>query len=125
MPRRPAPLGQGRARGVQRCGRMQNRGHVGVVEIQCMASDSVDKRGIGDSQAVERAERHGLGLPAEQTALCPGDAGGRLRRAGDGQAQVIEQAPGALVQHLGGHLVCRRTETKSSSVRVSTEVRSS
>ena len=106
------PLRQRRARGVQRRGGMQNGRDMGVVEIQCMASDSVHKRGVGDSQAVERAERPGLRLPAEHKALLPGDASGRLRGARDGQAQVIEQAPGALVQHLGGHLVGLRTRNE-------------
>ena len=33
---------------------------------------------------------------------------GRLGGAGDGQAKVVEQAPGAFVQHVGGHFVSWR-----------------
>ncbi len=75
-----APLRQRRARGVQRRGGMQNGGNVGVIEIQCMAGDSVDERGVGDSQPVGCAEHRGLRLSAEQKALFPGDASRQARR---------------------------------------------
>ena len=68
------PLGQRRARGVQRRGGMQNGGDMGVVEIQCMASDSVHHRGVCDAQPVCGAERHRLRVTAENAALVPGDA---------------------------------------------------
>ena len=99
---------------------------MGVIEIQCMAGDSVDQCRVGDAQPVGRAEHPGLRITAKRQALLPGDPCGGFLGARDGEAEMIEQAPGALVQHLGGDVGRRRCDaTKSSNVRVSTEVRSS
>ena len=84
---------------------MQDRGDVGVIEIQCMAGDSVDQCGVGDPQPVAGAEHPGLRLTAKQTALLPGDPRGRLLGTGDREAEMIEQATCALVQHVGGYVV--------------------
>ena len=81
---------------------MQDRRNVGVIEIQCMASDSVDQCGVGDPEPVGRAERPGLRVTAKRNALLPCDPCCGLLGARDREAEVIEQAPGALVQHLGG-----------------------
>ena len=78
---------------------------MGVIEIKCVAGDSIDQCGVGDPQPVAGAEHHGLRLAAEQTALLPDDPRGRFLCAGDGEAEVIEQATGALVQNVGGYVV--------------------
>ena len=54
---------------------------------------------------VAGAEHPGLRLPAEQTALLRGDPCGGFLGTGDGKAEVIEQATGALVHHVGGNVV--------------------
>ena len=75
---------------------------MGVIEIHCMTGDSVDQCRVGDSQPMGGAEHPGLWVAAQRKALLPGYAYGGLFGARNGEAEVIEQAPGALVQHLGG-----------------------
>src|ERR1700752_5276861 len=67
-----------------------------------MAGDSVDQCRVGDAQPVGAAERPCLRFAAEREALLPDDPGGGFRGARDGKADVIQQTPGALVQHVGG-----------------------
>ena len=66
---------------------------MGVVEIQCMAGDSVDQRGVGDPQSIRCAEGSGLWLTTEQPALSPSRCLRRVPRrprspGQDGQAGI-------------------------------------
>ena len=64
------PFGQRRSRGVQRRRRMEDRRHVGVIEIQCMTSDSVDQCRVGDAQPVWVPSAMACGSPpSDGTAL--------------------------------------------------------
>ena len=96
------PFGQRRSRGVQRRRRVKDRRHVRVIEIKCMARDSVDQCRVGDAQPVRGAEHHGLRVTAQCEALLPGYSCGGFFGTRDSEAEVIQQAPSALVQHLGG-----------------------
>lgn len=75
-----------------------------VIEVQCVASDSVDKRGVGDTKSMRGSEHAGLWFPTEQSTLLPGDPRGGFPGTGDCKTDVIEQATGAFVHHLGGHV---------------------
>ena len=95
-------FGQRRSGGVQGRRRVQDRRNVGVIEIECMTRNSVNECRVGDSQPMGGAEHPGLRVAALRKALLPGYACGGFFGARDGEAEVIEQAPGALVQHVGG-----------------------
>src|SRR6185437_905931 len=67
-----------------------------------MTGDSVDQCRVGDAQPIGGAERPCLRLTTEDEALLPDDPGGGFRCARNGKADMIQQTPGALVQHVGG-----------------------
>ena len=77
---------------------------MGVVEIMCVASNSVYQGGVRHPQPMSGAEDGGLRVAAEHHALIAGDSGGGLAGACDGEADMVEQASGALVQDVGGYI---------------------
>ena len=106
---------------------MQDRRHVCVVEIQCMTSDSVYQCGVGHAQPVRVPSDRGLRAHRQAGEhCCPGDPRcGLLRRprwrdrggrAGSGCSRAVPRR---------ARRGRRCAITKSSRVRVSTEVRSS
>jgi hypothetical protein len=74
--------------------------------------DSVDQSGIGDTQPLVGADDRCLRVAALNSALIPGDTRRRFRGTRDGQAEVVEQAAGALVQHVGGYCIGGRARNE-------------
>ena len=91
--------------------------HVRVIEIQCMAGDSVDQCRVGGAQPVPRSQHPRLLMPTEQQGLFPGDPCRGLLGARDGETDMVEQATGVF---------CRTSPGMSvASVRATDEVEQS